>query len=188
MDLSILLWLQSHLHYAILDPIFKTITMLGDDGFIWIVLTLILLFRKDTRYAGMVMALSLAFSLLFVNIGIKPLVDRPRPYEVYPFNLIIAPPPGSSFPSAHSSASFAAAWAYFITRKNKMRYAWLVLAVAISFSRLYLFVHYPTDVLSGIALGILFSYLARFLVCKIISKKTWSWLPTCPDAFKDMEV
>lgn len=188
MDLSLLLWIEAHLHSDILDAFFKMITMLGDVGFIWLILTLILLIRKETRYTGMVMALSLAFSLIIVNIGIKPLVNRPRPYETYPFNLTIAPPSGSSFPSAHSSSSFAAAWAYFITRKNKMRYFWIILAAAISFSRLYLFVHFPTDVLSGIALGILFSYPARFLICKLIQEKTWPWLPKIPDEFNTMEV
>ncbi len=121
MDLTILLWIQAHMRCDVLDFIFTLITKLGNTGIIWILLTLILLIRRDTRYTGLVMAIAFILSAAVVNLGIKPLVSRPRPFQVHPIELAIAAPYGTSFPSGHSATSFAAAWAYFITRKNRLR-------------------------------------------------------------------
>ncbi|MEG0075662.1 MAG: phosphatase PAP2 family protein [Eubacterium sp.] len=180
MDLSILLWIQTHLRCDLLDFIFKTFTTLGDAGLIWILLAFILIIRKETRYTGLIMALSLILSVLVADIGIKNLVNRPRPFIVYPFDLIITPPHGTSFPSGHSASSFAAAWSYMLTHKNKIRYFWVALASTIAFSRLYLFVHFPTDVLMGLAIGILLAYFSRAIIDWIVNTKTWSWLPEKP--------
>lgn len=157
----------------VLDFIFSLITKLGNTGIIWILLTLILLIRRDTRYVGLVMAISLVLSAVVVNFGIKPLVNRPRPFQVYPIDIAIAPPYGTSFPSGHSATSFAVAWAYFITRKNRLRWGLLALAAAIAFSRLYFFVHFPTDVLAGIIIGIILSYPAKLIADRIVKNGRW---------------
>lgn len=100
MDLTILLWIQAHMRCDVLDFIFTLITKLGNTGIIWILLTLILLIRRDTRYTGLVMAIAFILSAAVVNLGIKPLVSRPRPFQVHPIELAIAAPYGTSFPSA----------------------------------------------------------------------------------------
>lgn len=173
MDLSILLWIQAHMRNDVLDVVFVNITRLCNLGFIWLLLIAIFLIRKETRYVGLVMLVSFILTSALTNLCIKPLVERPRPFQVYPMDLLIPPPSGTSFPSGHTSASFAAAWAYFITRKDKLRFALVALAIAIGFSRLYLFVHFPTDVLTGAALGILISYLAKWLVARFIKDGRW---------------
>lgn len=173
MDLSILLWIQTHMRNDVLDFIFTNITRLGNVGFIWIVLIAIFLIRKETRYTGVVMLISFILTSILANLCIKPLIDRPRPFQVYPMDLLIPPPSGTSFPSGHTATSFAVAWAYFITRKDKLRFALVLLAVAISFSRLYLFVHFPTDVLAGVVLGILVSYLIKWLAAKFFYDGRW---------------
>ncbi|WP_133968255.1 phosphatase PAP2 family protein [Eubacterium limosum] len=173
MDLTILLWIQAHMRCDVLDFIFTLITKLGNTGIIWILLTLILLIRKDTRYTGLVMAIAFILSAAVVNLGIKPLVSRPRPFQAHPIELAIAAPYGTSFPSGHSATSFAAAWAYFITRKNRLRWGLLALAAAIAFSRLYLFVHFPTDVLAGIIIGVILSYAAKLIADRLVKNGRW---------------
>lgn len=157
----------------VLDFIFTFITKLGDNGLIWILLTLVLIIRRNTRYTGLVMAFSLILAVAVTNLGLKPLVSRPRPFQAYPMDILIPPPHGSSFPSAHSASSFAVAWAYLITRKDKLRWVLLALAALIAFSRLYLFVHFPTDVLTGSILGIVLSYPARHLVDRLMKNERW---------------
>lgn len=157
----------------VLDFIFSSITKLGNIGIFWILLTLVLLIRKDTRYVGLVMAISFILSAAVVNLGIKPLVSRPRPFQIYPLDIAIAPPSGTSFPSGHSATSFGAAWAYFITRKDRLRWGLLALAAAIAFSRLYLFVHFPTDVLAGIVIGIILSYPAKYIADRLVKNGRW---------------
>lgn len=159
MDLTLLLWIQSHLRTEVLDTFFKFFTHLGDLGIFWILLTIILIARPKTRYTGIVMATSLLVSVIFTEALIKPLIDRPRPFELYPMDLLIPAPVSSSFPSGHSSSSFAAATAFFLNeKKGPWRWILMIMAVMIAFSRLYLFVHNPTDVLAGTLLGLLIGY------------------------------
>lgn len=108
-ELSLLHWFES-IHTPVLDTIMKAITLLGNAGIFWILLTAAFLCFKQTRRCGLAMALSLVFSLIFTNIIIKPLVMRPRPFWIDPsFNLLVTAPTDFSFPSGHSSASFAGA-------------------------------------------------------------------------------
>ena len=154
-EANIVLWIQENLRFGFLTPIMKTITALGNAGIYWIVLTLFLLVFKKTRKIGLCCALALIFDLLVVNIAVKPLVARVRPYvtlpEIVPLGHLSK---DFSFPSGHSAASFACAWALFRTAKRKWGVASLVLAFLIAISRLYVGVHYPTDVIVGIAIGI----------------------------------
>lgn len=168
MELQFLEFLES-IHSPMLDKFMIFITSLGNGGIIWIILALIIFFQKNKRDKRE--GLTLIFGLIiFSIIGLlilKPFIGRPRPYEVYDFNLLINKPMGSSFPSGHTGSSFATAWGIFHFNKKEGIFA-LILACLIGFSRMYLSVHYPTDVLAGIVVGILSSIGARTLVNKFV--------------------
>lgn len=154
LDGRILLWIQGNLRIPLLNPIMDFITHLGDGGFIWIALTLFLLFRKNTRVVGVVAAGSLAMNAIITNLVLKPLVDRIRPYEVLAdLELLISKQTDSSFPSGHTAASFAVAVVCLKLLPRGYGISAMVLAVIIAFSRLYVGVHYPLDVLGGIVIG-----------------------------------
>lgn len=163
MDAAILFFIQEHLASPLGDAIMPVITHLGSGGLIWFIVAAILLARRETRPAGVVMIIAVVLSAAFVSLSLKPLFDRPRPFQAYPSDILIAPPAGSSFPSGHSAASFAGATAYLLMRKNKRGWLLLALAALIAFSRLYLFVHYPSDVLVGALTGVIFAFLAKWL-------------------------
>ena len=170
-DLPILDWIASHLWNPVLDAMIPVITHLGDAGAVWIALALVLLFIPKYRKAGLSMAVALIIGLLVCNLTLKPLVGRIRPfdYQLLHFGkqipLLISPPTDFSFPSGHTNASFAAATALLL-RNRKLGMPAMVLAALIAFSRLYLYVHYPTDVLSSIVLGICAGLAAHYLVNK----------------------
>lgn len=165
LDGNILLFLQNVVRNPILDPIVIFITSLGDKGFIWIVGTIILLIPEKTRKIGWMSALALLGSLMLNNNLIKNLVARPRPFTVLSDLSILIPRPGEfSFPSGHTSSSFAAAVVFYRHLPKKIGIPALVLAGLIGFSRLYVGVHYPTDVLAGAVMGVLLSYLAEIMI------------------------
>jgi len=168
-ELSLLHWFET-LHTPVLNTIMKCITSLGNAGIFWILLTLVCLCIARYRRCGAAMALALIFSLIFTNLIIKNIVVRPRPFWVDPtFNLLISAPTDYSFPSGHSSASFAAAAACF-SQRRKEGIALLVLAALIAFSRLYFTVHYPTDVLCGILLGCVYGAAGGIITNKIVKR------------------
>lgn len=160
LDLSILLFIQEHLRFAWMNDFWEFITHFGDGGIFWIVLTLALMIPKRTRKAGVVAACSLLLGFLITNVTLKPLVDRVRPYN---YSDVIIPlgriPVESSFPSGHTCASFACALIYVRMLPKKCGISLLVLAVLISLSRLYLCVHFPTDVLGGFLVALFSSML-----------------------------
>ena len=170
-DLPILDWIANHLWNPVLDSIMPGITHLGDAGAVWILLALILLFLPKYRKAGLTMASALVIGLVVCNLTLKPLVARIRPfdYQLLHFGreipLLISPPTDFSFPSGHTNASFAAATALLL-RNRKLGIPAMILAALIAFSRLYLYVHYPTDVLASVVLGICAGFVATYLVNK----------------------
>lgn len=169
-DLQILDWIQAHLRCGFLDRIVPVITMLGEAGWIWILLAVVLLARKKTRKLGLAVAISLVVDLVLCNLLLKPLVARTRPFTYRPeLTLLVSPPKDFSFPSGHTAASFAAASALAFAHCRHWRPA-MVLAVLIALSRLYLFVHYPTDVLSGTILGVLCGLIGAFCGKKVMTK------------------
>lgn len=171
LDGGFLLFLQESVRNPVLDKIMIFITSLGDKGMIWILATVLLLIPKKTRKAGMVSAVALLGSLLFNNMLIKNIVQRPRPYVTLEDLRIIIPRPFEySFPSGHSSSSFAAAVSFYRLLPKKLGIPAIVLAGLIAFSRLYVGVHYPTDVLAGALMGIVLSYFAQYLVETITAK------------------
>ena len=153
-DGQILLFIQEHLRMEALNPIVIAITNLGNTGIVWIVLSIVLLFPKKTRRAGLLSLLALLGSLCVTNFLLKNYVARVRPYEVVAgLQCLIAAQPDWSFPSGHASASFASAVVIYKSCPRGIGVPALVLAFAISLSRLYVGVHYPTDVLGGAVVG-----------------------------------
>lgn len=164
---DILLWIQQSLRGPLDAPV-CFITTLGNHGMLWIALTLMLLFFRRTRRAALVSALSMLLTLLAVNILIKPLAARIRPYEVIEgLRCIVARESEFSFPSGHSANSLACAWVLFRLCDRRLGVPALVMALLISLSRLYVGVHYPTDVLAGIAAGMLLAEAAIYLAKRI---------------------
>lgn len=170
MDLNLLVWIHQHLVFEQFNAFFIFITNLWGNGILVILFTLILIIKKETRLTGLIIAASLLLNILLVNLMLKPLIARPRPYTLYQIEMLLPDQKDFSFPSGHSSSIFAFAWAYFITRKDSLRWLLLGFALLVSFSRLYLFVHYPSDVLVGIIIGILCAILAKWLINKLTDK------------------
>lgn len=171
-DGAALLWIQEHVRQEWLTPVVKGITHLGDHGMIWILLTLVLLCHPKTRKAGIVSAIALLFSLVIDNLILKNLVARVRPYEVVDgLERLVEKQKDWSFPSGHSGASFASAIALYLIVKKRYGIPVLVLAIAIATSRLYVGVHYPTDVICGSLIGIAGGFFAANVYARIEKKK-----------------
>ncbi|MED9970000.1 MAG: phosphatase PAP2 family protein [Ruminococcus sp.] len=165
-DFTILNWIQDNLRVAFLDPIMAGLGYVGEAGIIWIALAIVLLFFKKHRATGVIMLAAMAIGFLCGDIIIKHLVARPRPFTVNNFPLFVNPPSSFSFPSGHSTCAFAASVSILL-RNRKLGIPALILALLIAFSRLYIYVHYPSDVLCGIILGTLVA-----LLVSLIFKKT----------------
>lgn len=147
------------------DAVMCLITKLGDAGIIWIVFAVVLLLRQKTRKTGSIVLAALCVDLIFCNGILKNLFARIRPFDVNTqITLLIEKPTDFSFPSGHTAASFASAAALYFSGERKLWKPALVLACLIAFSRLYLYVHYPTDVLGGILAGIAAGYAGYVLV------------------------
>lgn len=152
-ELAILDWMQMHLRCEFLDTIMPLISRLADHGEVWILLAGVLLVSRGQRLYGGAVAFGLTLDLIACNLILKPLVGRLRPFLLNPnVALLITPPGDASFPSGHTAASFAAVFALKAAGSPLWKPA-LVLAVLIAFSRLYLYVHWPSDVLGGAVLG-----------------------------------
>ncbi|MBQ9901713.1 MAG: phosphatase PAP2 family protein [Clostridia bacterium] len=151
-----------------LDSVMPYITKLGDKGIFWIALAVILLIPKKTRKTGAAMGIAMLLGVIIGNGILKNLVARTRPFDlanpvVSRSRLLIDPPTDYSFPSGHTLASFEAATAIY---KDHTLYGFAVflLALLIAFSRIYLQVHYPSDVLGGAILGFLLGLLGSTIV------------------------
>lgn len=167
LDMSILDGIQGSLKCAFMDVFMPIITFLGNYGIIWLLCVAVMLVFRKHRICGICMLAALVLSLLVCNLILKNLVARIRPCDVKAgFELLIAHPSGFSFPSGHSASSFAAATAIFMCGR-RLGAAALVLAALIAFSRLYLFVHYPTDVLCGAILGVALGIIAAVTVKRL---------------------
>ena len=169
-DLPSLDWIQANLQCAFLDKIMPLITVLGDGGAFWIACAVLMMLLKKYRKAGISAGLALIFGLVICNMILKPTVARIRPYDYQDqlgimINLLIEKEHSLSFPSGHTIASFEAATAILL-RHKKLGTAAMILAILIAFSRMYLYVHYPTDVIASVFLGIGLAFLASWIVDK----------------------
>ncbi len=173
-DHMILLWIENHLRYDFITPFWKLITLFSEHGLFWIVLCILLLIFKKTRKIGIVMALAIIVNALLVNVWIKNMVARVRPYDAFDDIIrLIEIQSDYSFPSGHTSVAFSSVMALQLAVEKKQKkyviVAWL-LAFLIGFSRLYLGVHYPSDVLCGALIGAASAVLANWIVKKWIIK------------------
>ncbi len=166
LDISVLLWIQNHLRRDWLNPIMVFIThFFGKAGIFWIALTLLLILYKKTRPVGLTSMLSIVINVLAVNVIVKPIVARPRPYDVTTaLTPLVEHLSDYSFPSGHTACAFACAVVLFRLLPKKFGIPALVLAFLVAISRLYVGVHYPTDVICGA----LFGTAAALIACRLM--------------------
>jgi len=167
-EAGFLTWIQENLRMPVLNEIMVGITTLGNGGVFWIVVALALLAFKKTRKAGIQCAAAMLLTLLVVNVTLKPSIARTRPYDLIEgLNILISRPHDFSFPSGHTANSFSCAWVMLRRLPRKFGVPALVLAILIAFSRLYVGVHFPTDVLGGAAVAIILAEIVMFAFGKI---------------------
>lgn len=185
LDGKLLIGIQQALNADWLTPIMKVITAFGEYGIFWILVCLVLLAFKKTRRIGIICTLSLALTFILCNGIIKPLVDRERPFESFSAVQPFLPHPGdASFPSGHTANAMGPAWGMFIGSRDryapmgwqgagvpartvhKWSIAAIVLALLIGLSRMYLGMHYPSDVLAALLVGM----ISATVVCESIRK------------------
>lgn len=158
-DFWILELIQTNLRSPFTDAFMTSVTTLGDFGLIWLVLAVILLFIKQKRHYGILLILTLICTYISVDMILKEIVGRPRPFiGNEDITLLIQAPGGYSFPSGHTATAFAAAFISLRSNK-KLGAAAYILAALIGFSRVYLYVHHPSDILVGALLGTAVSLL-----------------------------
>ncbi len=200
LDGNLLIGIQRTLNADWLTPIMKAITFLGEGGYCWIAACILLLIFRRTRRLGIICTLSLAFTFICCNLVVKPLVDRTRPFEMFAAVTALLPHPGdASFPSGHSANAMGPAWAMLLASRpvrigsrksydetpclgwkgdgadpravHKAGIIVVVLAVLIGLSRLYLGMHYPSDVVCGLLLGILCASIVHTVIIKTEAKR-----------------
>lgn len=168
-DWSILHWIQEHLRCGALDFLLPKLTLLGEGGAVWIAVGLALLLSKKYRKYGVCLLGALVAGLLICNIGLKNLVARPRPCWLETIDLLVKNPKDYSFPSGHTWSAVTGAWV--ATAANR-KFGWgaIPLAAALAFSRLYLYVHFPSDILAGALIGAALGILAVVLQKRLSAK------------------
>lgn len=169
MEFAILDFIQT-LRNPILDQIIVFITSLGNDGILNFIMLGLLLINKKTRRLGIVLGVAMIINYLITNLTLKPLVARTRPYDINTSIVLLVDRLSSySFPSGHSAAAFTLASSFYFN-KNKFGKWLFIFAIIMAFTRLYLYVHFPTDVLAGAFIGIFNGYMANIIVNKISIK------------------
>lgn len=161
-DESLLLKIQRHRRGGVMDLIMKIYTSLGNGGAIWIAASVLMLFRERTYAAGMCSGIALIFSVVITNLILKPFFARPRPYVTMDDYIpLLTSNDRNSFPSGHTCGAFSAGIAWAVMLPNPwLRLAAVAQAVVMGYSRLYVGVHYPSDVLSGTVIGCVCAALA----------------------------
>ena len=174
-DLPILDWIAANLWCPVLDAVMPVITLLGDAGIFWIAVAVLFIFTKKYRKIGIGMMIALMMGLVICNICLKPMIARIRPYDFKEehlhviVNLLIEKQHDFAFPSGHTIASFEAAVVTLLGDK-KLGIPAMMMACLIAFSRLYLYVHYPTDVIVSIVLGSVLALIGWYLAQKVMDK------------------
>ena len=179
-DEQALVWIAQNIRSSVLDPIVIFYTKLGNVGLLFIVLTLALLAFKATRKAGLSSVCAMLIGLVVVNLTVKPLVARPRPWDAMTDFVSLVTEKDFSFPSGHTTVAFAFALAVCLVEPRRwMKITAVCIAVLMGLSRLYVGVHFPTDVLAGAVFGSL-SGLAGAWVVKIVWARWGSRLEKVP--------
>lgn len=172
-DRTILFWIQDNLRNVFTDNFFSVITYFGEKGIFWLSMAVILLFFKKTRKCGIMMIGAVALGFFTGECFVKNLVCRNRPFILFEWdveNLLITAPAGFSFPSGHTCASFAASTSIFFNSR-KWGIPALCFAFLIAFSRIFLFVHFPSDIIIGMLWGITAAVIVKLIVDCIYKKK-----------------
>lgn len=163
LEFKVLDFIQDFLRCPFLDFLMPKITVLGNSGIIWIIAAIVLLATKKYRRGGLALAVGLIAMLVIGNLTLKPLIARTRPFELIEgIELLISAPSGFSFPSGHTMSSVVAASILTMIDK-RFGYVAIPLAVLIAFSRLYLYVHFLTDILGGIFIGAIISIVIYYI-------------------------
>lgn len=171
-DFEILFFIKDHIRNEFLDVIVPFYTNLGDDGIIWIVLGLVLLIPKKTRKCGVMVLAALLVMLVTNNIILKNLIARPRPCATYPELVeLVKIPTSYSFPSGHTVSAMAVAFTVFLQHK-KLGAVTIVCGILMGLSRLYVGVHFPTDVFGGILVGAAIAWFVYWAEKKLSPKIT----------------
>ena len=171
-DNSILQFIQINMRSSIMDKVMPLITNLGNGAMIWMLIGIIFLINNKYRRYGLMIIGSLILCFIVGNLSLKPLVARVRPFNAMPIldGLLIKPPTDFSFPSGHAMCSFASGVVIFYMNKRIGIFA-LILSFLIGFSRLYLYVHYPSDVFFGMLIGILIGIVTIIIFNNIENRK-----------------
>ena len=177
-DFAILDWIQENLRCGFLDFLMPKITLIGEHGIVYITIAVLMLFFKRYRRTGATILTGLSIGYVLVNLIVKNLVARLRPYQINTaFELIVKAPHEFSFPSGHALHGFVFATVLMFYDK-RIGIPALIVVTLVAFSRLYLYVHFPTDVLAGAAMGVGIGigavYLVRFVIKKYESRKAQS--------------
>lgn len=169
---EVLLLIQNNLRNDMLTPIFVFITTLGNGGAIWILLSLGLLIPKKTRKIGILSLCALFFSVLIDNVILKNVIGRARPFDMIEgLNCLINKPTDYSFPSGHTGSSFAAAAVMFLGLRKKYSFSAIIFAMLMGFSRLYVGVHYLSDVVGGAVIGTMIGVTVYMIGMNVMNKK-----------------
>lgn len=169
-DFEILFFIQNYIRNDVLDVLVPLYTSLGEDGIIWIALGFILLIPKKYRKTGIMVLATLLVMLIVNNIILKNLIARPRPCWTYPEMVqLVGNPSSYSFPSGHTVSAFAVAFTVFSQHK-KLGKIIIVMAAIMAFTRLYVFVHFPTDIYGGIIVAAAITTFVCFMEKKISPK------------------
>lgn len=171
-EFALLDWIQKHLRGDVMDWMMSAATFLGNGGWFWIALTLLGFIPQRTRKYAHVAAIALLLHLIFCNFVLKPLIARIRPFHIQAVELLIREPSDFSFPSGHTQAAFSVATAVCMWRR-KYGIPALILAAVVAFSRMYLYVHYPTDVFAGIFFGVGFAFIGLWISNRLFRSKPW---------------
>ncbi len=186
-DWKVFEFIENNIWADWLTPIMKIITYLGEAGIIWIIPALVLMFFKKTRKVGFAVIVSIIIMAILNNVVLKSLFERPRPFNLpemldlgYIYPDMVGRPDSFSFPSGHTSSAFACAFAFTAASRNKwVGIGTFLLAAVMGFTRLYLHVHYFSDIAGGIIVGIIYGIIGVLLanwIFPILEKKVFAKL------------
>ena len=165
-EIDALIRIQDNMSCGFLDSAMPAVSLSVTADIVWFAASLLLMTRKNTRRVGAVLFLAEVLCIVLGNAILKNVFERPRPFDAYPFELIVPEPSDWSFPSGHTAGAFAAA-TVALMRSRRIGCAVLAYAALVGFSRLYLCVHYPSDVIGGGVLGVLCAIAARLIIDRV---------------------